>query len=106
VNRTNGGSEPAAGKDNGNDEISFEERKNINKNISRLEKAVGSAEEAITRLEGILAVMNSQLARPETIASEDFFGEYEQVKKELSSTMAEWEQLHEELELWTSKKTW
>ena len=106
VNRTNGESEPAAGKNNGNEEISFEERKNINKNISRLEKAVGTAEESITRLEGILAVMDSQLARPETIASEDFFSEYEQVKKELSSTMEEWEQLHEELELWTSKKTW
>jgi ATP-binding cassette, subfamily F, member 3 len=88
------------------EEVPFGERKNINKNISRLEKSVAGTEEQITRLEQTLAEMDAKLAQPERIGSNDFFGEYEELKKKLSDTIAAWERLHEELEEWTTKKIW
>jgi ATP-binding cassette subfamily F protein 3 len=88
------------------EELSFEERKNINKNITRLEKSVAAAEEDITRLEQKISEMDAMLANPTRINHDDFFGDYENVKKELADTMEEWERLHNELEEWNTKKSW
>ncbi|GAP69360.1 ATPase component of ABC transporters with duplicated ATPase domains [Bacteroidales bacterium 6E] len=88
------------------EELSFEERKNINKNITRLEKSVAAAEEDITRLEKKISEMDALLANPDKINHDDFFGDYENVKKELADTMESWERLHNELEEWNTKKSW
>lgn len=92
--------------DGENKELSFEERKNINRNISRIEKTIEAVEAEISRLEARIAEMDQMLAKPETIGSGDFFGEYEAVKRNLAQTIADWETQHLELEEWTSKKTW
>ena len=88
------------------EELSFEERKNINKNITRLEKGVAAAEEDITRLEEKISEMDTMLANPTRINHDDFFEAYENVKKELADTMEAWEKLHNELEEWNTKKSW
>jgi ATP-binding cassette, subfamily F, member 3 len=90
----------------GNGELSFEERKNINRTISRLEKSIGLSEESINNLEIRITEMDSLMAQPENIGTEDFFTQYENLKKELASTLEEWERLHNELEEWNTKKTW
>ena len=88
------------------EELSFEERKNINKNITRLEKGVAAAEEDITRLEKKISEMDTMLANPTRINHDDFFEAYENIKKELADTMEAWEKLHNELEEWNTKKSW
>ena len=89
-----------------NKELSFEERKNINRNISRIEKGIEAVELEISNLEARIAEMDNLLTKPEMIDSGDFFGEYEAVKQKLAETLADWENQHLELEEWTSKKTW
>jgi ATP-binding cassette, subfamily F, member 3 len=87
-------------------EVSFEERKNINKIINRLEKNIEAIESNISQLENSVAEMDGMLAKPDTINTEDFFGKYEQTKQQLAETLHEWEQQNEELEEWNTKKTW
>ncbi|MFZ5431661.1 MAG: ABC-F family ATP-binding cassette domain-containing protein [Bacteroidota bacterium] len=87
-------------------ELSFEERKNINRAISRIEKGIEATEQKIAELETSIAKMDALLAQPEKIGEGNFFGEYEDLKKALSETLSEWENQHLELEEWTSKKTW
>ena len=64
-------------------EVSFEERKNINKIINRLEKNIEAIESNISQLENSVAEMDGMLAKPDTINTEDFFGKYEQTKQQL-----------------------
>jgi ATP-binding cassette, subfamily F, member 3 len=87
-------------------EISFDERKNINKIINRLEKNIEAIESNISQLENSVAEMDGMLAKPDTINTEDFFGKYEQTKQQLADALHEWEQQHKELEEWNTKKTW
>jgi ATP-binding cassette, subfamily F, member 3 len=87
-------------------DISFDERKNINKILTRLEKNVEATEAKISRLEKTIAEMDAMLANPARITKDDFFEKYEQVKRELAETLHEWEKQHEELEEWNTKKTW
>lgn len=93
------------GNNSGNGEISFEERKHINKTISRLEKIIELTEKKISDMEKQIAGMDEILAKPESIKTEEFFVKYENLKNELSSVLTEWEQQHTELEEWMAKKT-
>ncbi|MCL1821565.1 MAG: ATP-binding cassette domain-containing protein, partial [Prolixibacteraceae bacterium] len=87
-------------------EVSFENRKNINKQIARLEKSISSIEEKITNLERKIVEIDNQLANPEKISDNNFFEHYEDLKNELSMTLIFWENENNELEKWMSKKTW
>jgi len=87
-------------------ELSFEEKKEINKTISRLEKKVNQTEEKIAEIETAIEEMDKLLAAPENINDHAVFEKYEQLKQELEQTMTDWEESHEELESWKTKKTW
>jgi ATP-binding cassette subfamily F protein 3 len=87
-------------------DLSFDERKNINRTISRLEKNIEGIEGKIARLEKKLAGMDELLADSSRITSADFFQDYEQVKAELAGTFLEWEKEHQALEEWLKKKIW
>jgi ATP-binding cassette subfamily F protein 3 len=87
------------------DKLSFEERKEINKNISRLEKSVEKAEQDISALEGKIADMDKMLENVDGTDPE-IFKKYDRLKKELEQKMYEWEILQEELEEIVKKKTW
>jgi ATP-binding cassette subfamily F protein 3 len=87
------------------EKVSFEDRKEINRNISRLEKGIEKNEQDIAGLEQKIADMDRTLA--ETNGSDpDIFKKYDQLKRELEQKMYEWELLHEELNELTTKKTW
>ena len=90
----------------GREELSFEEKKNINRAIARSEKNIESIERQITELEEQLAKMDQMLADPATITSDTLFIDYEKCKAELARVMDNWEKEHQELENWTLKKTW
>jgi ATP-binding cassette subfamily F protein 3 len=87
------------------EKVSFEERKEINKNINRLEKNIEKNEQEIAGLEQKIAEMDRILA--ETNGSDpEVFKKYDRLKKELENKMYEWEILHEQLDELAAKKTW
>jgi ATP-binding cassette subfamily F protein 3 len=87
------------------DKLSFEERKEINKNISRLEKSVEKTEQEINALETKIKEMDRVLETADGTDPE-IFKKYDRLKKELEHKMYEWEILQEELDEITKKKTW
>jgi len=86
--------------------LSYEERKEINKNISRLEKQIEQAEEDITALENQIEAMDEKMSKPETASDHAIFEQYEQLKTKLSEIMQGWEKNLEEYESLKSQKTW
>ncbi len=84
--------------------ISFEERKEINRNVSKLEKTVIEIEETIESLENEISEIDELLANPENLEDEGIYNRYDTLKIELAQTMEQWEKMHEELEIWKEKK--
>ncbi len=87
-------------------DISFEERKNINRMITRAEKNIEEIETRISELEKRLGKMDALLADSSRITSDTIFLDYENSKVELSEIMNRWEDAHIELEEWKDKKKW
>ncbi len=85
-------------------EMSFEERKAISRNISRLEKKVAEHEAKIGELEKEIAAMDQILASSGVVSDSSVFKKYDQLKEALNECMELWEQEHEALEDWKSKK--
>jgi ATP-binding cassette subfamily F protein 3 len=83
----------------------FEERKEINRNISRLEKRIASVEESIDKLESKIEEMDSLMSLPGVINDPGIFEDYDILKKELKETIDIWEREHNELEYWKLKKS-
>ena len=87
-------------------DLSFEEKKDINRNISKLEKQINHTENEISTIETDLAEMDKVLSSPEKMEDHSVFEKYEQLQSTLEQTMQRWETEHEELEDWKKKKTW
>jgi len=81
----------------------FEERKEINRNISRLEKNIAATEEVISKLEHEISGMDSVLSSSEVVNDPSFFESYDKLKQQLKETFEKWEKDHTELETWKSK---
>ena len=87
-------------------ELSFQERKEISKNISRLEKQVEKTELEIESIEQENARLENVLASPDKLEDHSIFEKYETQKIILINAMKKWEELNEELENWKIKKSW
>jgi ATP-binding cassette, subfamily F, member 3 len=87
------------------DEISFEEKKEINRQIARSEKQIEQIESDIARTEAEMEQLNAKLSAPDNV-DQNIFEKYDQVKNKLEKTLEQWELLHQELESWNLKKTW
>lgn len=85
--------------------VTFEERKEINKQLKRTANDIETAEKEISRLESKLNELNVILQNPtqETIV-DSVYKEYELVQGNLKSQMDLWESLHEKLEDLESQK--
>jgi ATP-binding cassette subfamily F protein 3 len=88
-----------------NNELSHEEKKEINRQIKKAEKQVEKLEARISELETKIIKMDQQLSNP-TGANDSLFTEYEKVKRNLEQTIYEWEISVEQQEEWENKKTW
>jgi len=86
-------------------ELSFEEQKEINKQIKKTEKQVETLEIQISSLETKISEMDEQLSKSDTDHA-SIYSEYEKVKRSLEQTMYEWELSIEQLDEWQNKKTW
>lgn len=84
--------------------VSFEERKEINKMVSKLEKQVSEVENYISKLENELTVTDIYMSEhPEKVDSE-LLNKYEEIKKQLDVEVSKWADLSSELEKWNAKK--
>jgi ATP-binding cassette subfamily F protein 3 len=86
--------------------VSFEERKEINRMITRVEKQIGEAEWQISKLEEDIAAMDKMLADPATNDISSLFERYGASKKQVEVEMKQWELLNEELREWEQKRSW
>jgi len=87
------------------EKVSFEERKEVNRNISKLEKNIEKTEQEISDLEKKIEETNQMLEHADG-SDPEIFRKYDRLKKDLENKMYEWEILHEQLEELTVKKTW
>lgn len=91
---------------NSTDTLNFKQRKEVSKNILKLEKLVLNTEEEIATIENKIENIDKLLSSPEKIEDTSVFQKYDELKVQLNQTMEKWENQHEELENWTNKKTW
>jgi len=87
-------------------DLSFEERKEISKSITRFEKKVENTENEIEKLETEISEMDEQLSSSEVVNDNTVFKKYDELKATLEETLKRWEREHEELENWKKKKYW
>jgi ATP-binding cassette, subfamily F, member 3 len=87
------------------EKVGFEERKEINKNINRLEKSIEKTELEISDLEKRIEMMDKTLENTDGTDPE-IFRKYDRMKKDLEHKMYEWEVLQEQMVELTAKKTW
>ena len=76
--------------------LSFEERKQLNREIKKAEQRVERAENAVAELEAEIADMERKMADGET--GEELLKRYGEVQKRLEEAMEEWEKATVELE--------
>ncbi|MGM0478257.1 MAG: ABC-F family ATP-binding cassette domain-containing protein [Bacteroidota bacterium] len=87
-------------EDNGQ-ELSYEERKELKRNVNKLKNGIKKAEEKTEQLEKEIAAMDKiveDLDYSDEEKTTDALAEYEKLKKELESTMEAWEKQVVELE--------
>lgn len=78
--------------------LSYEERKELNKQIKRAEKTVEENEALIETLEADIAEQDVALADPENSSDHTLFEKYEETKRKLESVMEAWEEANMQLE--------
>jgi ATP-binding cassette subfamily F protein 3 len=93
-------------KTKSNNELTFEERKQISRTISRLEKKIIQTEDKIAELEEKIVEMDKKLSTSEQLEDHSIFESYDKLKADLEKVMQNWEDEHEELDNWNRKKTW
>ena len=70
--------------------LSYEARKEQNRLLKKIEKAIAEAESKIAALEVSIASVEARLATPEGASDTSLYNEYSTLKKELSDTMDIW----------------
>ena len=84
--------EPSAGR------LSYEERKEWQRRLRRVEKTVKDCEAAIEKMEKRLAELDTLLSTPEGAADMKLVDEYAEVKKRLDAEVERWEEASLQLE--------
>lgn len=78
--------------------LSYEERKELSRQIKKLEKQIAEAETIIESKEAEIVEIEARLATPEGTADASLFERHGQLTKELQNDMSRWEELTTELE--------
>ena len=91
-NATPAPAEPSAGR------LSYEERKEWQRRLRRVEKTVKDCEAAIEKMEKRLAELDTLLSTPEGAADMKLVDEYAEVKKRLDAEVERWEEASLQLE--------
>ena len=78
--------------------LSYEARKELNRSIKKIEKAIADSEAAITKLENEISDIEAKLATPEGASDVSLYSRYSELKTQLSDTMDQWTEQTMELE--------
>ena len=78
--------------------LSYEERKELNRKVRKLEKQVADCEERIGRLETLVNEIETKMATPEGASDMKLYERHQQLKKEIAEVEEEWENASIELE--------
>lgn len=80
----------------------YQERKELDKNRRKIQKSINLIEKEIDELESMIAIMDTQLSKPEdfnlNLDDGTFYAKYKKAKQRLNTNVEEWETLHEKLE--------
>lgn len=98
----NGISNDEAEREVSENKLSFEERKQLNKEIRKAEQRVERAEQRVTELESEVAALEKQMAAG--VVNDELLKKYGETQKELEEAMTEWEKATEEEEEVKSKR--
>ncbi len=85
-------------KEKSESKLKYEEKKDLDRQIRKAQKAVEESEIKILEIETEIEQMDQLLANPENINDHSVFENYEKLKKELDEEMHCWEKLSSELE--------
>ena len=72
--------------------LSYEQQKERQKQLRRLEKAVNEAESQIAQLESAIAILEQQMTTPEGAADASLYEKHGTLKKQLSDVETQWEE--------------
>ncbi len=78
--------------------LTYEQQKERNRRIKKLEKAVAQCEEEINELEASIQMLEDKLATPEGAADTTLYEKHGNLKKQLDQAVEQWETLSLELE--------
>ena len=79
-------------------QLSYEERKEFNRNLTRVEKNIAQAEQDIAILEEELGIIDTKLSDSAFQGDMELFAKYEALKIKLEEAMKLWEKYNEEYE--------
>lgn len=79
-------------------ELSYEERKEFNKRIKKLEKQVADCEAAIEEKESAIATLEERMTTPEGASDVTLYEKHQQLKNQLDEIVETWESTSLELE--------
>ena len=80
------------------DQMSYQERKERNRKISKLEKQIKESEGRIETMESRIKELDAILCTPEGATQVELCSEYATIKSALDKEMETWEQLSETLQ--------
>ena len=96
-----GKSSKAPAKDKGDEKsarLSYEEQKERNKRLKKLERRVADSEAEIAEIESAIAILEAQMATPEGASDMSLYEEHQKLKTRLDEVMEEWDAASTELE--------
>ena len=96
-----GKSSKAPAKDKGDEKsarLSYEEQKERNKRLKKLERRVADSEAEIAEIESAIAILEAQMATPEGASDMSLYEKHQKLKTRLDEVMEEWDAASTELE--------
>ncbi len=91
----------ASAKDKGDEKsarLSYEEQKERNKRLKKLERRVADSEAEIAEIESAIAILEAQMATPEGASDMSLYEKHQKLKTRLDEVMEEWDAASTELE--------
>ncbi|RGM48056.1 MULTISPECIES: ABC-F family ATP-binding cassette domain-containing protein [Bacteroides] len=78
--------------------LSYEEQKELNKKLKKLERRVADCEAEIEQTEAAIAILETKMATPEGASDRTLYEQHQKLKDQLDRVMEEWDAASSELE--------
>ena len=78
--------------------LSYEEQKELNKKLKKLERRVADCEAEIEQTESAISILETKMATPEGASDMSLYEQHQKLKAQLDNVMEEWDAASSELE--------